>query len=85
MGWRGDRARLPEECGVDVKAPMFYIIIVSSIPALYRSWRDSPSKDSKRLNRMLLDAAIILVQTYQRDEMNREPDNFEEYSDAETT
>ena len=56
-----------------------YTVLVSSIPALYRAWRDAPNQTARSLNRVLLDAAIEWVMLYQQDVLGREADNFDEY------
>ena len=56
-----------------------YTVIVSSLPALYRSWRDSPNETAALLNRMLIDAAIEWLQSYER-ATGRPVDEFREYS-----
>lgn len=71
------RGAAPDTTALDVERG--YTVIVSSIPALYRAWRDGPNDTAARFDRMLLDAAIEWVVAYQRAQ-GREPDDFSEYA-----
>lgn len=53
-----------------------YIIIVSSIPALYRSWKASPNEQAANLNRILLNNALTWCERYQVEVQGREPDDY---------
>ena len=55
-----------------------YMIIVSSIPALYRRWKDAPNEVAVYLHRMLLDEAIAWCKGYQSG-TGRTVEDFSEY------
>jgi hypothetical protein len=43
-----------------------YVLLVSSIPAIYRSWNQSPNATAERLNRLLYIKVTNWVTDYQR-------------------
>lgn len=63
----GFQARQAPTTSDQERTAMAYTLLVSSIPALYRSWNQSPNEVSERLNAVLYDKVVEWVAAYQQD------------------
>lgn len=51
---------------IDPRVTLAYTLLISSVPALLRAWRQSPNETARRLNRHLHNEVVAWCLEYQR-------------------